>query len=185
MDCGETISYQALLNKVLVRYSGGCYGIKTFGKTLDPLASPPVECAGKTLLELLWLTYDESKSAISIVEDGAFDPYFTCDNTGVGIETVLRDLVAVATDGSLAIRVNLIAFSGDGTCMDCANNATPIQTLVRSAILLTPAGKPSISASLRDPGIDFDCDTVQVPDFATAVAGLVGLAGEGINIVNT
>lgn len=185
MDCGDTLTYQSLLNKVLVAYSGGCYGIKTYGKTLAPLAEPPVECAGKTLLELLWLTYDESKSAISVVEDGAFDPYFTCDNTGVRIETVLRDLIAVATDGKLAIRVNAIAFAGAGTCMDCADNSTPIQTLVKSTILVTPAGKPSISVSLRDPGADFDCDTVRAPDFETAVAGLVGLAGEGINIINT
>lgn len=183
MDCGDTLTYQSLLNKVLVAYSGGCYGINTVGKTLNPLAAPPVECAGKTLLELLWLTYDEMKSAISVVEDGAFDPYFTCNNTGVGIETVLRDLIAVTTEGELAIRVNIIAIGGEGTCMACSNDSSPIQTLVKSAILMTPAGKPSISVSLRDSGTNFDCDSRQIPDFETAVAGLVGLNGEGINII--
>jgi hypothetical protein len=92
-------------------------------------------------------------------------------------------LIAVTTEGELAIRVNIIAIGGEGTCMACSNDSSPIQTLVKSAILMTPAGKPSISVSLRDSGTNFDCDSRQIPDFETAVAGLVGLNGEGINII--
>lgn len=181
MDCGEIISYQALLNKVLVRFdASNCYAIRTQGLAHDANAAVAVECAGKTLLELLWEAYDEATNAMRVVEVGAVDPYFTCDNAGIGIETALRSLFARDTNGDLAIKVNFVSFDGGaGTCMACDDNSTPIETLVKGFVLAALNGEASLGVAFLDATpVAFTCDNM--PDFETAIAGTIGA---GINII--
>lgn len=183
MDCGETISYQALLSKVLQpsEEPNACNAIRVFAGTLDATADP-VECNGKSFLELLWLTYDEGRRAIRVVESGGFNPLLDCDTSGTPLLSLGLDLLAYNTDGDLAIKVAYSGLAGLApTCSDCSDPILPLETMFRNLVFFDLSERATLSTNyVSNSELDWNCDR-PVPSFETAMHSVI--SSSGINVV--
>jgi hypothetical protein len=184
MDCGTIISYEALLAKVLLPFPGtDCGAVRVAGTTVDPNAEP-IDCAGVTLLEALWRTYDEAKNAIRVVEVGGFDPLVTCDTTGLGLETLGLDLIAINTDGDWAVKVAFLNADGAApACGTCNDDPRPLESLLKAYILDDLAGRATMGITLVETagGEELDCTTPH--SLETLLRRVIGSGGFNINIV--